>query len=78
MVNILRAIADLKKHTCVRFVKHKNETDYVEMHAGKGCSSNVGRIGGQQMISLKLGHCATRKGVVVHEMVSCQLLLRIY
>ncbi len=38
---------------CVKIVPRTTERDYVRVYAGGGCSSYIGRIGYEQVISLK-------------------------
>lgn len=64
---IARAIAEFQNRTCLRFVPRQSQRDYVEFVRGNGCSSNVGRVGGRQQISIGLG-CES-VGVVIHEIL---------
>jgi len=59
---------DLQKYTCVEFKSRNNEEDYVYINSGSGCSSHLGKIGGQQGISLQRHGCLTR-GTVIHELI---------
>lgn len=44
--NIIRnAMSEIELHTCIRFVERTNQADFVEIFAGNGCWSHVGRIG---------------------------------
>ncbi|XP_015916704.2 astacin-like metalloprotease toxin 5 [Parasteatoda tepidariorum] len=63
---INKAIADYHANTCVRFVKRTNENNYIKLFYGKGCYSNVGKINGEQEVSLGAGCWYT--GTVVHEL----------
>lgn len=38
--------------TCIRFKKRTNETAFVNLRSGRGCSSAIGRIGQQQNVYL--------------------------
>jgi hypothetical protein len=58
------AIAQWQKATGLRFVKRTTESSYITFRVGSGCSSMVGRMGGQQFINLASG-CGT--GAVIHE-----------
>ncbi|XP_065648482.1 tolloid-like protein 2 isoform X3 [Hydra vulgaris] len=62
---IQQAIAEWEKATCIRFIKKTNEEDFVEFAAGIGCNSDVGKIGGKQIVSL--GEGCMFKSVVMHE-----------
>lgn len=61
---VTNAIANWEANTSVRFIQRTNQTDYVYFTPGSGCSSFVGRIGGQQNITLANG-CST--GSTIHE-----------
>lgn len=54
--------------TCVRFKVRKYETDYVSIHSGQFCKSNLGRTGGAQEMSLNIKLCF-RKGIIIHELL---------
>ena len=38
--------------TCIKFRPRNSERDYIHIKKGRGCSSNVGRQGGKQTVSL--------------------------
>jgi len=59
------AIADYHRLTCIRFRKRTTETNYVNVIKGGGCYSYIGRIGGQQPLSL--GNGCESKGIAIHE-----------
>lgn len=50
----------------VKFVPRTSETDYILVKPIRGCSSNVGKQGGEQRVSLT-GYCIYNKGVTQHE-----------
>ena len=58
------AIAHWEANTNYRFVARTTETDFVTFRVGSGCSSSVGRRGGQQFVNLAAG-CTT--GSTIHE-----------
>ncbi|XWW45400.1 M12 family metallopeptidase [Fibrella sp. USSR17] len=58
------AMAHWQANTAIRFVRRTAEYSYVTFKAGSGCASNVGRIGGQQFITLA-DWCST--GNTIHE-----------
>ncbi|GFY69514.1 astacin-like metalloprotease toxin 1 [Trichonephila inaurata madagascariensis] len=62
---ILDAIKNYHDHTCVRFVPRTNQNDYVKIFLGQGCYSQVGRVGGQQLLSL--GNGCLYVGTAIHE-----------
>jgi Astacin (Peptidase family M12A) len=61
---ITDAIAHWEANTRFRFVARTAEADFVTFRPGGGCSSSVGRQGGQQFVNLAAG-CST--GNVIHE-----------
>ena len=58
------AIAHWHANTSIRFTARAGEADFVRFVPGGGCSSNVGKRGGQQNITLGPG-CST--GNAIHE-----------
>src|SRR5215217_2781277 len=58
------AMARWEALTPIRFVPRTTQADYVTFRPGTGCSSHVGRIGGQQFVTLAPG-CTT--GSTLHE-----------
>ncbi|XP_035213661.1 astacin-like metalloprotease toxin 5 [Stegodyphus dumicola] len=63
---ILRGMKNYHDKTCVKFVPRTVEKDYIRIFSGQGCYSNVGKIGGQQPVSLGVG--CHYVGTVVHEL----------
>ena len=63
---ILEAIALIEQKTPIRFRERTNESAYVRIVNGSGCSSNVGRTGSAQNLSLSSPGCR-RIGTVAHE-----------
>jgi hypothetical protein len=61
---VIDAIAHWETTTNYRFPARTSEPNYVTFRRGSGCSSSVGRRGGQQFINLGPG-CST--GSVIHE-----------
>ncbi|HWO21841.1 MAG TPA: M12 family metallopeptidase [Kofleriaceae bacterium] len=61
---VTNAIAHWHQNTAIRLVPRIAETDYVRFVVGTGCSSYVGRVGGEQSIWLASG-CST--GNAIHE-----------
>jgi len=63
-----RVMRDFENRTCIRFVERNHEKDYVKFSSSsRGCSSRVGRSGGQQTINLSRG-CRT-PGRFEHEIM---------
>jgi len=58
------AIAHWEANTSYRFVARTSEGDFVTFRTGSGCSSSVGRRGGQQFVNLASG-CSM--GSTIHE-----------
>ncbi|XP_030573375.1 low choriolytic enzyme-like [Drosophila novamexicana] len=64
------AIEEYHRRTCIRFVPHKGERDYISIiNDFSGCWSAVGRVGGQQKINLQTPGCLGRPGTVLHELM---------
>jgi hypothetical protein len=61
---VTNAIAHWEAKTNYRFVVRTNEPDWITFRVGGGCSSSVGRQGGQQFVNLAAG-CL--KGQAIHE-----------
>ncbi|KAF8770052.1 Astacin like protein [Argiope bruennichi] len=51
----------------IRFRPRVFDKDYVMFFNGTGCYSNLGKVGGQQPISLRANGCLT-EGTILHEM----------
>lgn len=61
------AIREFHRRTCVKFVLHTNEQDYLEFQGSYGCFSAIGRQGGKQRLSV--GEGCEYKGTVLHEIM---------
>ncbi|XP_070543788.1 zinc metalloproteinase nas-6-like [Ptychodera flava] len=64
---ILEAFRHFHERTCVRFVHHTDENDYLIFQTLEGCWSSIGRDGGPQILSLD-DDCETL-GIVIHEIM---------
>jgi uncharacterized protein YxeA len=64
---IRRALDEIERVTCVRFVQKSRAKDVVVMRRGFGCSSSVGRQGGAQWLTLDPRRCFRSPGIVIHE-----------
>ncbi|XP_030239799.1 zinc metalloproteinase nas-14-like [Drosophila navojoa] len=61
---------DYHRRTCIRFVPHSGEEDYITIDSDfSGCWSAVGRIGGRQRLNLQIPGCLRRYGTVLHELM---------
>ncbi|XP_078540687.1 embryonic protein UVS.2-like [Lissotriton helveticus] len=60
------AMSEFAKVTCIRFVTHALESDYLQIMPEDGCWSYTGKTGGGQLLSLS-GECL-QKGVIQHEL----------
>lgn len=68
--NIIAAIAEFHKHTCIRFKERKNERNWIKFSKDKGCWSYIGRLywrKGPQ--NLSLGQRCNNKGIIMHELM---------
>ncbi|KAJ7358857.1 hypothetical protein OS493_020694 [Desmophyllum pertusum] len=68
--NIMAAIEEFHKHTCITFKERKNERNWIKFSKDKGCWSFIGRLywrkGAQ---SLSLGDKCNNKGIIMHELM---------
>ncbi|XP_066513334.1 low choriolytic enzyme-like [Hoplias malabaricus] len=68
IVIIESALKSFQTSTCIRFIPRRREEDYIHIQSRSGCYSFVGRIGGEQVVSLD------RQGCVYHCVVQHELL----
>ncbi|XP_053345018.1 hatching enzyme 1.2-like [Clarias gariepinus] len=61
-------LKSFEKLTCVRFIPREDEKDYIHIKSDEGCYSYVGRIGGEQVLSLDRNGCVFFK-VIQHELL---------
>ncbi|KAK7484706.1 hypothetical protein BaRGS_00024114, partial [Batillaria attramentaria] len=64
---VMDAIWEIQNTSCVRFIERTTQIDYITIVKHEGCSSSVGRRGGQQKVILGEG-CYVR-GVILHELM---------
>lgn len=65
---IWRVMQQFHENTCIRFLpRQNNEPDFIRIEALRGCFSYIGRIGGEQLLSLGDG-CEFR-GTIAHELL---------
>lgn len=62
------AMDTIERDTCIRFIPRTQEPDFVNIHSGKYCKSNLGKTGGGQEMSLNKVTCM-EKGIVMHELL---------
>ncbi|KAM4618096.1 astacin-like metalloendopeptidase [Discoglossus pictus] len=65
--SITQAMMDFATLTCVHFIPHTVEHDYLQIKSDSGCWSYIGKTGGAQEVSLESDSCIT-KGIVQHEL----------
>ncbi|MEE6499024.1 hypothetical protein FKM82_003291 [Ascaphus truei] len=65
---ISTALEELMTLSCIEFVDHTTEKDYLKIHSGKGCWSHIGKLGGGQIVSLARGSCLSH-GIIQHEVL---------
>lgn len=64
---VLDAMHEIQNNSCVYFLERTTQIDYITIVKHEGCSSSVGRRGGQQMVIL--GEGCYVKGVILHELM---------
>ncbi|VDO93653.1 unnamed protein product [Soboliphyme baturini] len=60
-------MVEISSHSCVRFIPRTKQTSYLRIYAGDGCYSMVGRVGGEQGVSLGKG-CDFVE-IIIHELM---------
>ncbi|XP_078112605.1 high choriolytic enzyme 1-like [Sander vitreus] len=65
---IERGLTSFTSVSCIRFVQHTNQRDYINIQSDSGCYSFVGRRGYSQTVSLD------RQGCLYHNTVQHELL----
>ncbi|XP_073907113.1 astacin-like metalloendopeptidase isoform X2 [Castor canadensis] len=66
---ILQAFAEFERFTCIRFVAHQGQRDFISIIPMLGCFSGVGRSGGMQVVSLAPACLRKGHGIVLHELM---------
>ncbi|ULT80459.1 hypothetical protein L3Y34_010787 [Caenorhabditis briggsae] len=62
---IRSAIRHVEQNVCFRFKENGGDRDGLRYYRGNGCWSNVGRVGGRQLVSI--GYGCDSLGIVSHE-----------
>uniref|UniRef100_A0A3B4V3P3 Metalloendopeptidase n=1 Tax=Seriola dumerili TaxID=41447 RepID=A0A3B4V3P3_SERDU len=66
---IIQVLLTFHKSTCIRFVRRKwRHQNYLHFFSGSGCWSYLGRVGGEQRISLRRNGCL-HTDTVQHEVL---------
>jgi len=65
---VTNGMREIESQTCVRFKPRTNETNYITIYKGQGCSSQVGMFGGRQYVSLQDPGCWYHS-TIVHELL---------
>ncbi|XP_045129134.1 astacin-like [Portunus trituberculatus] len=66
---IIQGMNDFHTKTCVRFIERTTQRDYIEIVSNyQGCWSYVGKIGGNQSLSLDVNGCMY-VGTAIHELM---------
>ncbi|XP_062269241.1 hatching enzyme 1.2-like [Platichthys flesus] len=66
--SILKAMERFQQATCVRFVPHRGQSDFLSIESERGCWSTIGKEGGRQVVSLSVHGCLER-GIIQHELL---------
>ncbi|KAJ7344662.1 hypothetical protein JRQ81_000612, partial [Phrynocephalus forsythii] len=64
---IAEAMEEFDTLTCIRFINHTTEYDYINIVPGDTCWSYFGKIGGRQRLGLAKHGCI-HKGLIQHEL----------
>ncbi|UMM39756.1 hypothetical protein L5515_016668 [Caenorhabditis briggsae] len=62
---IRSAIRHVEQNVCFRFKENGGDRDGLRYYRGNGCWSNVGRVGGRQLVSI--GYGCDSLGIISHE-----------
>ncbi|XP_029009574.1 high choriolytic enzyme 1-like [Betta splendens] len=68
-VSIIRSgLNSFSNCTCIRFIPRHKQSNYINIKSLSGCYSSVGRVGGEQTVSISLLGCVNF-GIVQHELL---------
>uniref|UniRef100_A0A8C7XP16 Metalloendopeptidase n=1 Tax=Oryzias sinensis TaxID=183150 RepID=A0A8C7XP16_9TELE len=65
---ILQGLRSFEGSTCIRFIPHQSQRDFVDIQSRSGCWSFVGRRGSGQVVSLMRNGCVFL-GTIQHELL---------
>lgn len=67
---ISKAMDEYHAKTCIRFVPHAGERNYIRLTSGNtGCWSSVGMVGGEQDVNFQSPGCLFQVGTPIHELM---------
>lgn len=67
---IYAAMRHISERTCINFKRRRYEKNFILIYSGNWYSSFIGRVGGEQRLSLEKGStCANQIGTIIHELV---------
>jgi hypothetical protein len=67
--NLIRSGMDhIEDYTCVRFVPWTGQNDFITILSDDGCFSNIGKVSGEQLLSLNKNGCMLKE-TIVHELI---------
>ncbi|XP_057678533.1 low choriolytic enzyme-like isoform X2 [Corythoichthys intestinalis] len=67
-VRIVHALREIQTRTCIRFPTRTTQKSYISFESKSGCSSQMGRMGYKQVVSLQRFGCV-QKGIIQHEVL---------
>ena len=69
IASIRRGMKVFEQLSCVRFIPHTDEIDYLYIKTSKGCGSAVGRNRGGGRTQTALSRCSGSQSAVIHELL---------
>ncbi|XP_051997451.1 high choriolytic enzyme 2-like [Xyrauchen texanus] len=65
---IERGLKSFEESTCIQFMPHRGQRDFIHIKSVSGCFSYLGRQGGEQVVSLDRAGCV-HFSIVQHELI---------
>ncbi|XP_051579560.1 hatching enzyme 1.2-like isoform X2 [Myxocyprinus asiaticus] len=65
---IEKGLKSFEESTCIQFMPHRGQSDYIHIMSKSGCFSYLGRQGGEQVVSLARAGCV-HFSIVQHELI---------